>query len=953
MNPSMQSQPKNGHPAQNGNISHARGSIGSLPTESFSNFNLFSPKQALGQALQQMVQPRREPGKGADRGRAAVRIKRPLIVIGAGGTGRWVVTMIKALLLQMFGTIPENVVLIAFDSGAEVINTRDEQGRTVQLENGNEFLSLGKVPIAGIKRNPAYQSELANRLGEGLFKIYRQSIVDGCSQNRIEGIATLYYHFDAVFSALGRAIQRVTARNNDPDETGEDAQKINIVLIGSTAGGQGSGILLDLALLVRELLSIQGGWEDTAQLTGFFSLPSAFNDVKERDKRNMAPNTVAFLRELEMLQRGERIEMQYPNRVLVRNVDAPFDHVYVLEGIDERGFVWSNQRDVCHMVARCIVLLTAGQVGMAEIAFALNQQAVLMNTSRTGYRSYLASPGLSELYYPGDRVLNVALLRHLYAMLTSALQPPPDVAEVATVTPEAPAWTLAQLVAQLQNGIASRVQIQLPADLREGDVAQIPVKARDYVVRLKTKRVYELLFSQLDQQASKVLAQYQATNQRWLDRLSSVPALPLIQHALRTSMRQLSAQISLLLQEQKTVAAEIEHKKREATAADVAMVQAVESFFFGRKERTLNAVNHFVDEAEQAVQLEVRERELTLVQAILQRLAAQLEEFLTLIDDIALRLQALAQHSQAEEQRLLATPMSQNVINLADADLIDALYQFHAPAAVVSLQAALVKANGWWQLGQQADETLVQQFQAAAAPAFQTLATLNVEDVLQQRWPDRSATAWVNLLGEKAAVAWNVDRAKLPPGAESLAVFLTLGVPDADNSIFSKSGQTCTSTGDPQRIIALRTVYGGAIDSLKSLARWEVEYQAAIKANLPIHLFGNFEPNKDRVLSLLGLGLLFEFLRRKQTWFIYQPEDVLDKAQQVAQGLEKTIEALTSNAMLLGELERRVHSKIVAIGNAQAALLIQQWLDQQQARDEELFTAVLRAVRSFADQLKA
>ncbi|MFN8443280.1 MAG: tubulin-like doman-containing protein [Caldilineaceae bacterium] len=883
--------------------------------------------------------------------RTAVRTKCPLIVVAGGGSGRAITTNLKANLVRMFNVLPENVALLAFDSGAEVVSVRDHLGRTMQLENGSEFISLGKVPIAGIKRNPDYQSEMAARLGDNLYKIYRQSIVDGCSQNRIEGIATLYYHFDTVYTALKRAIQRVTRRHNDVEVNGDDAQKLNIVFVGSAAGGQGAGVLLDLALIIRELLGEQAGWEDTAQLTGFLLLPSAFNDVKERDKRNMAPNAFAFLHELELLQRGEAISVRYPNRVNVHNIDAPFDHVYVVEGIDERGYVWSNQRDVCQMVARGIVLLTAGHVGMSEIAFALNQHSVLMRTNKNGYRSYLAAIGLSELYYPGDLVLHVALLRHLCAMIDDALQSTP-IRSMSEIAGELPNYSLAQLQSALQNGVNSRVQIQLPDDLREGDVGQIPGKARDYVGRFKSKRVYELHFTQLDQRAKSVTDTLQSQFVRWLERMATLPCLPQLQQSLQLLLGQVTTVLNEVEQVRKQITSEIEHKKRTTTAADVAMVQAAESFFLGRKERTLNAVNHYADEAEQQVLLEVREREVLLMAEVLHHVEEQVQEALAEVAQVSLRLQSFANRCHAEEQRLLATPMSQNVINLADGALIDALYQHYTPEAAMSLQSALVSAEGWWKLGQQSDDALLQTLQAAASPAFEALATLNVERVLRQRWPERSAEAWVNLLSEKAAVAWNVDRAKLPPGAESLAPFLTLGVPDGENSFFAQSGLNCTTTGDPQRIIVLRTVYGGTIDSLKSLGRWQTEYQAALKAQIPLHLFGGFEANRAKVLALLGLGLLFEFLRRKQAWFVYHPQDVLEKPAQVAQGLEKTIETLTSNAALLSDLERRINARIAEIGHAKAAQMMQQWVEQYQDREDELFTAVVRAVRSYAEKLK-
>ena len=97
--------------------------------------------------------------------------------------------------------------------------------------------------------------------------------------------------------------------------------------------------------------------------------------------------------------------------------------------------------------------------------------------------------------------------------------------------------------------------------------------------------------------------------------------------------------------------------------------------------------------------------------------------------------------------------------------------------------------------------------------------------------------------------------------------------------------------------------------------------------------------------------MLFKFLQRNRTWFVYQPKDVLDKSVQVAQGVENTVEALTGNLSLLTELEERINTQIAEIGHVQAAQQMQQWVEQNQPHTDELFAPIVRAVRSYAEQL--
>jgi hypothetical protein len=96
---------------------------------------------------------------------------------------------------------------------------------------------------------------------------------------------------------------------------------------------------------------------------------------------------------------------------------------------------------------------------------------------------------------------------------------------------------------------------------------------------------------------------------------------------------------------------------------------------------------------------------------------------------------------------------------------------------------------------------------------------------------------WIGRLTELAAGAWNLDRALLTSGGADHASFLTIGVPDATESIFANCGHTLVSTHDPERIVALRTVYGASFDTLKPAAAWRRAYEQA-HGRTPLHVLG-------------------------------------------------------------------------------------------------------------------
>jgi hypothetical protein len=142
-----------------------------------------------------------------------------------------------------------------------------------------------------------------------------------------------------------------------------------------------------------------------------------------------------------------------------------------------------------------------------------------------------------------------------------------------------------------------------------------------------------------------------------------------------------------------------------------------------------------------------------------------------------------------------------------------------------------------------------------AGKVFEPVRELTVESViaphgnaaagLAQPWDDRSAAPahsdgagaqqWIGRLAELAAGAWNLDRALLSGGGADQASFLTIGVPDATESIFANCGHTLVSTHDPERIVALRTVYGASFDALKPAAAWRRAYEQA-HGRTPLHV---------------------------------------------------------------------------------------------------------------------
>ena len=92
---------------------------------------------------------------------------RPTLFVGLGGTGQRIGVHLKALFAAQ-GELPDWLRILAFDTADEPVVVGLEDGRTVALEPGTEFVNIGHVPVGRIIRHSHKQHAIAERFGESL-----------------------------------------------------------------------------------------------------------------------------------------------------------------------------------------------------------------------------------------------------------------------------------------------------------------------------------------------------------------------------------------------------------------------------------------------------------------------------------------------------------------------------------------------------------------------------------------------------------------------------------------------------------------------------------------------------------------------------------------------------------------------------------------------------------------
>jgi len=289
--------------------------------------------------------PRSEPGPIPPWTPAVTWDPGAALIIGLGGSGRWVLTHLKKSLLDAgSGAWPEQVRLLLLDT------TEDE------LAGGRQV----PVTFAGVELAPDERLAIAGNLSELTRRLYEDPTAEpemrgwypardyqehvaaadldlarGTHQRRPLGRAGVFRHVaeegdrSALYRRLVDGLQAVK-------EPVEGVERAHVVIVASLAGGMGSAALFDVAYLVRRAAA-DAGVKGSVSIEGFLIAEGAFRAITTGETPRV--NTFAALQEISRFQlsRGRPYPMIY-------HLDAPegsvqndycsqgmFDSLYLLD----------------------------------------------------------------------------------------------------------------------------------------------------------------------------------------------------------------------------------------------------------------------------------------------------------------------------------------------------------------------------------------------------------------------------------------------------------------------------------------------------------------------------------------------------------------------------------------------------------------------------------------------
>lgn len=359
----------------------------------------------------------------------------PTLIIGLGGSGADVLLRIRKKFFEKFGGVDEFPIVsyLWFDTDKGYKEVGGKQfASKINFSNTEErLLTIGDtVSITGNLDKEIYRN-IAAWWPTGLNIIPR--LDEGAGQYRPYSRLGFYYHYMRAQSSIRQAIDDALGKIQNPASINKvmnsprlqrlnyaadlDTSKRNVYLVGSLAGGTGSGLFLDMGRLVRDLAP-------DAILVGFFVTSRFFPQPKNR----MHANTYAALLELDHYN-------AYPFRASWandKNVSLPppvFNNCYVLDSPNlahlKLGVAADDQKKIYETIAENVFKdFSQGQFAQAKRSARSNVNQFMGNpwwypplaggyesssaddrTFRQRFNRHYQSFGLASISIPHDRII--------------------------------------------------------------------------------------------------------------------------------------------------------------------------------------------------------------------------------------------------------------------------------------------------------------------------------------------------------------------------------------------------------------------------------------------------------------------------------------------------------------------------------------------------------------------
>lgn len=347
------------------------------------------------------------------------------LCVGLGGTGRDVLMRVRRLIVDRYGSL-DNFPIVSFLH----IDTDVQGSQITDLGEGRRYRGVDisfrpseQVPVTISQEEIDLfirncRNRPNNRIGpyDHILQWFDpqllhngRGIEQGANGIRAIGRLAFFWNFDKVKVAVEQAKDRTQGHeafmlqnyglNVDPTN--------KIFVTGSLCGGTGSGMFLDMAYFLKDT------YAGNTVIGHLIISPELYSS---NPSSQMQASTYAALLELDHYSQAQtRFQVLYSLADITQQVDTanpPFDFLYLVSR-STRGnqFSVQNKATLCNIIAHAVSLDFYSEVGVQSQGKIDNVKDKLAEEDHhpCGSCQQYLTFGLASIYYPHNRIYNIAL----------------------------------------------------------------------------------------------------------------------------------------------------------------------------------------------------------------------------------------------------------------------------------------------------------------------------------------------------------------------------------------------------------------------------------------------------------------------------------------------------------------------------------------------------------------
>ena len=370
-----------------------------------------------------------------------IKISRTLYV-GLGGTGVKAILRAKQCFVDAYGEVPPMVAFLAIDTDKKIREESLPSRKGIEVKfTDNEICFLGLTSNAIDiyrshltkfqwlpKRNVPF---LANLVNDGAHQ------VRSCGRFLARHNAThISRRVASKVTEIGQPLPIGSRFVCDTNKDGiEYPVKVNVV--GSVAGGTGSGTMIDMLVLIAKTLRDSG---QSYSITPWMVLPEVFRHIAPGPaSANVYQNAYGAIRELDYLyhlpkDNQNALDFYFDT---VYFLDEGIGDTYLINNTNKAGVVFQNIDDITDSIGRCM-FLPSNEVDSVKD----NTGGVRFVYNIRDKEAHYVSAGSAEIVYDNQAVGNV-IAKGIIAQICNELCKSSSIDALKEVN----AWTTSETVA--------------------------------------------------------------------------------------------------------------------------------------------------------------------------------------------------------------------------------------------------------------------------------------------------------------------------------------------------------------------------------------------------------------------------------------------------------------------------------------------------------------------------